>query len=199
MDTKDLIELIRKAVWDVKSQNQSVVSADALLNYLTSIEAEVGRSRSADARALEVDLAKFRADHERNLAHYNATQATSIEMLKSVITFGQTALKNALLINGGAAVALLAFIGNIWGEGIAQNAVAPITNGVILFAFGVLAAALGAGTSYVAQYCYHYHHNKAAKAFHGLTLVIVVLTYIFFAFGAWEAYTGFVKHLAVGS
>jgi len=47
-------------------------------------------------------------------------------MFKSVIDAGTVALRSATLINGGAAVALLAFIGNIWEKGVAEEAVAHI-------------------------------------------------------------------------
>ena len=62
------------------------------------------------------EMQKWKAQHKNQLAQYNAERAAElsfdIEMFKSVIIAGQAALKSAILINGGATVALLAFIGS---------------------------------------------------------------------------------------
>ncbi|SMC72187.1 hypothetical protein [Sporomusa malonica] len=53
-------------------------------------------------------------EQERILAKYNANNQIGL----ALITMGQNALKSATLINGGAAITLLAFVGNIWDKGI---------------------------------------------------------------------------------
>ena len=96
------------------------------------------------------------------MAHYDAQQKYSLEMFRSVIIYGQAALKSSILINGGAAVALMAFIGKIWGTELAVPAVEALTAAVLLFAFGVLASALGTGSTYVTQFSYMRDWNKTA-------------------------------------
>lgn len=39
-----------------------------------------------------------------------------IETFKSLFVFGQAAIKTSVLLNGGSAVALLTFVGNLWGK-----------------------------------------------------------------------------------
>lgn len=196
MRPHDVISLIRTAVENVKRSNQEVVSADALLGYLSALQQDLDKAEDQGKRQLEADLAVFRADHERNLAHYEAQQSHSLEMLRAVITYGQAALKSAILINGGAAAALLAFIGNVWDKGVAQAAVGSVTSSVILFAYGVLTAAIGTAGSYFAQYYYSEGYQRTGVVFHTLTVVLVVASYICFALGANEAYTAFVEHLS---
>lgn len=196
MRGQEVIDIVKKAVEDVKAQDQQVVSADALLKYLDALKTDVTISSEASERKFESDLALFHAEHERNLAHYSAQQALNVEMLRSVITYGQEALKAAILINGGAAVAVLAFIGNIWTKGIAAAAVGSITESLVLFAFGVLAATVGTAGSYFCQYFYTEDAQRRALCFHVLTVVVVVVSYILFGLGAYEAYTAFAEHLA---
>lgn len=196
MRAQEVIDVIKKAVEDVKAQDQQVVSADALLKYLDALKADASISVEANQRKFESDLALFHAEHERNLAHYSAQQALNVEMLRSVITYGQEALKAAILINGGAAAAVLAFIGNIWTKGIVVTAVGSITCSLVLFAFGVLAATVGTAGSYFSQYFYTENAQKTAVCFHILTVVVVVASYVLFGLGAYEAYTAFAEHLA---
>ena len=134
--------------------------------------------------------------HERNLEHYKAQQLFDVEMFRSVIGYGQAALKSAILINGGAAVALLAFIGNIWAKGVRPDVADSLTNGIVLFASGVLAAAVGTGGSYFTQYYYHIEGpERAAIYWRRLTILVVLLAFILFGFGACESYQAFVEHL----
>lgn len=192
MQAKDLINIIKKAV---QENNQEVISQDALVNYLKALDSDLENNEVADRNALDTDLAVFKAEQERNLAHYNAQQLFSLEMLRSVITYGQAALKSALLINGGAVVALLAFIGNIWEKDTPQAAVDSLTSSIVYFAFGVLLAAFGTGTTYLTQYCYSEEYLKTGAWFHGGTIVIVLGSYFLFGFGAYDAYLAFVEHL----
>jgi hypothetical protein len=57
----------------------------------------------------ELALTQWKLQHKSNLAEYKASAEFSLEQLRSVIVAGQAALKSAILINGGAAVALLDF------------------------------------------------------------------------------------------
>jgi hypothetical protein len=192
---KELIRVIRDAVESEKKQDHSVVSTDALLNYLSALEAHADNAVEGEKRKFESDLAVFRAEHERNLAHYEAQQAHSVEMLKAVITYGHFTLNSAMLINGGAAAALLAFIGNIWAKEIAHGAVGALTSSIRYFSFGVLAAAVAAAGSYFTQYFYSEKFNRTGIVFHTLTVVLAVAAYVLFGFGAYDAYTAFVHHL----
>ncbi len=122
---------------------------------------------------------------------------SSSDMFHSVIATGQTALKSALLINGGAAVALLAFIGNVWVKGTSQAAVNSLTSSIASFSFGVLLAAIASGTTYLTQYGHHHKWGKLAVAFHVITVALVLASYVLFALGTYNAYSAFTEHLVV--
>jgi hypothetical protein len=70
-----------------------------------------------------------------------------LELFRSVITAGSSALRSATLINGGAAVALLAFL----GSPNAKNQQAAFALSLAIFAFGVFAASAAEGLRYLTQ------------------------------------------------
>ncbi len=196
MNGIDIIKDIRAAVNGVKQQNQEVISVDALLNYLNALEEDASEIDENHTRQHESSLAQYQAENERNIAHYNAQQLHTVEMFRSVITYGTAALKSAILINGGAAAALLAFIGNVWSKGVAEGAVAPLTAAITYFSFGVLAAALGTATSYFTQFYYGEKYHRTGVVFHTLTVVFVVGAYVLFSLGVLGAYDSFIAQLS---
>lgn len=196
MNVKEIIGTIRQAITEVKGQNQPFVSVAALERYLGELEAHIDKVGEFDRLQLDSNITMFRAEHERNLAHYEAIQQLSIEMFRSVISYGQAALKTTILINGGAAVALLAFIGRIWGSSPSQAAVDSLTNSIVLYSFGVLASAMGTATTYLTQYSYHSAWKKTGIAFHIASVLFVLVAFVLFGVGSYEAYVAFVKHLS---
>jgi len=88
---------------------------------------------------------------EIKLSDINILAQSSSDMFKSVIDTGKTALQNAILINGGAAVAILALIGAISASG---KPVGFLVVGATLFAIGALSGALGAGATCITQMLY---------------------------------------------
>ena len=196
MNGKEIINNIRNAVNDAKQQNQDVISVDALHNYLNALENEISETDESNNRQHEASLTEYRAENERNIAHYNAQQLHAIEMFRSIINYGTVVLKSAILINGGAAVALLAFIGNIWTKGITPTSVVPLTSSIAYFSFGVLSATIGTATSYFTQYYYGTEHQRAGVVFHYLTVFFVVGSYILFSLGSLGTYESFVEQLS---
>jgi hypothetical protein len=103
MNAKDLLKDLRDAVKGASVANQNAIQIDALLRYLDNWE--------TSASGLEQETT---AQHARKLEEWKAqlsvSSASSMEMFKAVIEAGQTALKSSIVINGGAAAALLAVL-----------------------------------------------------------------------------------------
>ena len=136
------------------------------------------------------------------IAHENRSKA-SLAAPALVITFAVEALKSAILINGGTAGALLAFVGQ---KGI--RAQPGLGEAFYWFAGGLLAGAFATMFSYLAQYCYagvirsyecvwewpyvkdtpaHTHWMRAAGTFHVLGLVAVAGSFGAAVRGFWVA------------
>ena len=99
------------------------------------------------------ELEKYKADLQRQELRFHAALRASENHFQAVNNAGAEALKYNVLINGGAAVALLAFMGNLWaltGAALPQGILA----GLAAFAAGVLLATLGYGGRYLSQHFY---------------------------------------------
>jgi hypothetical protein len=188
MDGQKLIDQIKRSLAEVKQSGQSSVTVEAFEQYLNALGPAMEKSQEID-----VKLAEYA--HERNLAHYDAVHAHNREMLRAVIAYGQATLKSTILINGGAAAALLAFIGNVWDSSLSSATVSGLTNSVLLFSSGVLAAAFGTAFTYCTQYCYAEGWKKRGIVFHIVTVLLVLLAFSLFGYGTHEAYLGFFDHL----
>jgi len=118
-------------------------------------------------------------------------------METALINLSQNAFKTIIIINGGAAVALLAFLGNIWAKDPSLEVVISIASAISLFSIGVLVGALGSGMVYVCNYLYAINKSSTATKFHILTAVLAIGAYVCFGLGAYSAHssflTGFIK------
>ena len=124
-----------------------------------------------------------------------------LESWRTAAAFGGTALKSAILLNGAAALAVLAFIANQW-SGLEEGKEA-VKDGAVLvpalqhFMVGVFSAALGTGVGYFAALAenrslWYWVEDKEkiykplfrlARAFNGVTIVFVVYAYVRFWLG----------------
>lgn len=96
-----------------------------------------------------------RIDHQANIraaerAH-DANNELYDQLNQAAIGSANVALRAFLLINGGAAVALLAFLGSLAGQ-IDGPDIVTLATPLMDFAIGVAVAALAAGLAYLTNY-----------------------------------------------
>lgn len=182
MDAKDILDAIRTALKPVKEQKKDVISVEALENYLNDLEKGIKLSNDALQRQQEHGLAVFQAENDRNIAQAQIETSHALEMFRSVITAGQSALKASMIINGGAIVALLAFIGHV-GDKI-SNIQPLLASSIWLFCLGVLASAVASGFTYLSQLAYSNPKSiKFGIPLHIFTVLLVIGSYVLFASG----------------
>ncbi|MPY76557.1 MAG: hypothetical protein GEU87_20150 [Alphaproteobacteria bacterium] len=108
-------------------------------------------SSEADARA--------RWDYEQKRALAERVHDQELDFMyranEAAVTAGNHVMRALVIINGGAAVAMLAFIGHlISADKIKFMAkLAELTSPLIWFASGVASAAVGIGFAYFVNYC----------------------------------------------
>lgn len=111
-----------------------------------------------------------------------------LAMYESVLAAGRGALQASMTINGAAAVALLAYCGNLAKDGHVPPA--RIAYGMFVFSLGVFFAALAYGVLYVAQSAYsaeHYGNSKkwpTGAFWNRLTIALVAGSYVAFLVGS---------------
>ncbi|PZR71891.1 MAG: hypothetical protein DLM73_14690 [Chthoniobacterales bacterium] len=104
-----------------------------------------------DALGLAMQAAE--ANHQTALAQYEANTQRSIEAAKAGNKAGSDAIKAITLLNGGAAVAMLALIGHLASSAGEQPAVISLRFPLALFVVGTFLAVCASGMTYFGQVC----------------------------------------------
>jgi hypothetical protein len=124
---------------------------------------------------------KWLKEHEGYLAWH-------LENNRSIISMSQTAVRVIATSNAGAAVALLAFLGNALAKD-SHLVAALFAPALLIFAAGVVVAVLVAGSSYFTQLFYGDEAKlKLAVRLHILSAVLWFATTGLFAAGCVETY-----------
>lgn len=89
----------------------------------------------------------------------NSKDAVLRQQREIVESYAQSALKSAILINGGATIALLAFVGSIWSEDSGSGSTSYLAIAIVFFAFGVFFAAIAVPVTYWAHSKVHNYYQ----------------------------------------
>lgn len=143
---------IRKFLDDEAAKGMNTVSIDTVRWYLDQEES-----------ANPIEIKKLELEHQRKMTYAQAVDnvliQSQIENFKSIIAMGQNALKSILMINGGAAVAFIAFLNNNMSK-LLTNDVLPVFYislwwALVCFGLGTLFASIGYGLAYFTQGQYY--------------------------------------------
>jgi hypothetical protein len=101
---------------------------------------------------------KLKWDYERTTRHAERTHDRHHEdrdnRNEAAVTAGNNVLRALMFINGGAAVAMLAFVGAFAGKDkIDLVSIAPLAPSLLIFAFGALSSVASMGAGYFVNYC----------------------------------------------
>ena len=199
-ETRELIALIRRDIGIVRAEGATSVTIASLETLLATIEDFIAKHPNVEIPTIE----QARLQHASNLAWYEARAASSRELFKSVIAMAKLTVKSLILINGGAAVALLAFIGHLATAKSAETsppAINTFANPLLWFVIGVGTAAFFAGFVAAAQKLYAQEMDAKeewkqtwkswANGFVVISIIFGVCSLSAFAVGSWFAYCAF--------
>lgn len=189
-----------------ETQPTAALDQGATVALLRSVAIALRNAKSEDAarhfERLAAEMESGVADEHRTarleqyrsqLARWEAEVKYSLdwklESFRSTMAFAQAAIKSGMLVNGAAAVALLAYLGNIKAQGAATS---PFVVALGLFSGGVVAAALTCACSYFAQLLYTPGNTDGiAKRWHISALLLMLGSVAFFSGGAMSSYSAF--------
>lgn len=198
MNAQDVVTLLHESIRTSKQAGTAGVSIERLEAFAHEIEKIVNES-PAQTGLSEQELEHYKAKINSWLASQQRAHEWNLEMLRSTIAIAQSALKSSLLINGAAAVALLAFIGNVWSSKEHIPTVLGVANAMGFFVSGVLTAAVAAGFAYFAQAGYGNEFGRASRFIgvcgHALTTICVISSYVLFGYASYLAYHAFICHI----
>ncbi|MBE5317307.1 MAG: hypothetical protein H4O13_18095 [Xanthomonadales bacterium] len=193
MDGREVIENLRAAVRDAEAAGHKAIDPAALKSFLDSLEREAS-GRPSQQMVAEANLEEYRARLSKWIADNAHFNEWSLESFRQIIALGQSAIKSIFFINGGAAVALLAFIGHLATSATTAKAVMPFAHSLQLFVFGVFCAALTSALTYLCQLAYggsKRWHGRVGIGLHILTVASGVGSFVYFFCGAEAAYGAF--------
>lgn len=112
-----------------------------------------------------------------------------LDLFRSVLTSAHSALKAIMVINGGAALALLTLIGNMMTKDM-DSRILLLSRSIELFCYGLLAAVIAAGLTYGAQFCFLNALQLKVRWLYPagiivqiVTIIVVITSYILFILG----------------
>ncbi|CAI0727058.1 hypothetical protein [Serratia grimesii] len=182
------IDTIIEDVQAVKDGGTEFIDTEKLLGYLKDL-------KDNETQSHEENLERLKATNQFHIERLKLIANANLESFRSVIATGANASKSCMLVNGGAAVALLAFVGNIWNKNPNAGAVAELAYGILFFCSGVGLAALCTGITYIAQYCYASADSDsdskwdiAGNIFNILAVLAGLASLILFGYGCYSAF-----------
>ncbi|MCP1418478.1 hypothetical protein J3D47_002721 [Pseudomonas laurylsulfativorans] len=185
MSVREFATQLLSSIKDIKANSESI-QCDNLITYLEQVIATAPGEPGPDQ--IEQLKAKLQIMVETEKSHH----ASDLEMFRTVIQSGQNAVKTALLMNGGASVALLAFIGKL--TEVQQARIPVFAEPLTFFVLGVLAIVITAGSTYLSQWFYAASESwkqRTGMAFNILSILLGLCSYGFFVWGMRKAYVGF--------
>ena len=189
MKTIDLILDLSASVEKLKAQGNVTIPISELETYLNEIARIISAQESVSAEEPQRTVAarKFEHDFEVWKVQASLQNTSNLEMFKSVTEAGQAALKSAIIINGGAALALLAFVGNLMAlqtEDAPTFELTGIGSALLVFLLGVGAAGLSSGISYLVQASYASGWRQLGKAMNWITIGLGFASFLAFFVGS---------------
>jgi hypothetical protein len=125
---------------------------------------------------------------QQMVAEFEAKAESQLEMFRSVIGTGQSTLKSSLLLNGGAAIAVLGFIGQIAAHAENLSLIGRLAFPLLGFVLGTLLSALAHGAVYFAQKTYFQGSNAAGDQWNSIAITLLCSSFAFFALGGATAF-----------
>jgi hypothetical protein len=117
--------------------------------------------------------------------------AERLELLRSALESAKDTIKACLLINSGAAVALVAFTGHLVTEKSSLNLISGLLPSLNWFVAGIVTAALAHGCSYVTNLRFWSGGWQRAQWYRIIVVFFIFASICSFIRGSYSAYSAF--------
>lgn len=172
---------LKRDLIDLKQDGRKFLSIDKLIRYC-DIEIELSETERNNLQA--------QADYEHKMELWREDAASSREGVRIVNDSAFQALKTLTIVSGGAAAALLAFIGSVWPTA-SLSAKAFFSIGLSCFGGSLIGAALAYGLTYLCLLCFfELDRDKTGSVLRLLIVLLVVGCYISLGVGFIQCFYG---------
>lgn len=186
MNPTQLVGVIRAKLNEAKAKGFQSITTESVETLVQAMEAHLQAGSMPD-----VALEEAKLNHASKLAHYTATNVANLELFKSVIETTKILIQSLILINGGSAVALLAFIGHLASSGNGHPSVSSFAAPLLCFVIGVGTAAFFGGLIALAQKLYSHHLRRSGNASVMASILLALASFTAFGLGSYWAYKVF--------
>lgn len=185
MKAQEVLDLLDQNLADAAAKGARAVDVTALQQLVSGLRKIVDAS-SAQVAAEEQKRMQISFENwlETNRQHHE----WKLEGFRSVIQAGQSTLKSCVLINGGAAVALLAFLGHLVQQPAPAVSVRALAVAMGVFVGGVFAGGLASGFTYLSQWFFADDWNKTGYTFNIAAILAGLASLACFCWGGLLAY-----------
>ena len=146
MGVKDFAEQMKATILEIKNQGTAAIYCDNIVSYLEGV------INSPQPEPTVADIEGCKAEMQSRIEFNKQTHESNLEGFRAVITAGQNAIKTSLILNGGAAVALLTFISHLASTKVEK--VSMFAPSIVPFAVGALIIVATSGLTYLSQWLY---------------------------------------------
>ncbi len=185
MNAKQVVALIRSRIAEIVGDGpaeETSITVASLRRVLDTLEPVLDTDT-----AMRIEHAKLQ--HASDLAKY----AADVEVGKSVIDTAKTLIRSLILINGGSAVALLAFIGHLATRPQGPLLIGSFAVPLGCFVVGVGTAVLFAGFLCLGQKFHAEKWTRSGNATVPLSVLLALTSITAFMIGGYQAYIVFAK------
>ncbi len=119
--------------------------------------------------------------------------------LAATINFAFLVILSVIVLNAAATIAIVTYLGSVWGTQTAVELTAPSARSLELFCLGMFTAMISSGSGYIAQMFYGLGGRRPRTSpmrgiwaglaiyFHCMALLAAALGVTGFAWGVWNA------------
>ncbi|WP_460128003.1 hypothetical protein [Pseudomonas sp. S3_A09] len=188
MNDSKLATELKQIIEKIQNNGKTHIECSKLIEYLQ-------QATETSSQDLPPDhIERLKAQLQILVEAHKGDHASSLEMFKSVIQSGQNAVKTAFLMNGGASVAILAFIGKLTESN--KQSIPEFAWTLTLFVTGVFLISVTAGLTYLSQWLYADESARKQKAGFVLNIGAIIIglgSYGMFIWGMKAAYRAFIS------
>jgi len=180
MEPNEAVGIVEGWLTDVQNSGATTVAIAVLQRDLARLKQEVGAS-----------VEDYKLNHQGRIAEFQAQALRRSDLTRGLLDSGREALNALVLVNGGAAVALLGVLGAIVGRPSAAANSEQLALPLLLFGLGVLLGVVGFGMRYISWAALDAAKNRLAIATTWIAAILVVVGYVSYGFGVYQAYAHF--------
>ncbi len=198
MEAKELIAEILTTLEDLKNSKENSIEIEFLEGYLKALSKDTDESQFSRQQEQERNLEHYQVKSQNRREFYKARIQRWLSDAELVTEAGREALRSIIIVNGGAVIALLAFMGKLFSESdkIASNLASCLPIALFFFTCGVLFGSLGFGSRYLSIDQFSKDNRKIGEFWKKISITLSLAAYFSFIAGSFIAAIAFMPPIS---